>query len=105
MEDARIAEMVRRIVERFDPERVVLFGSHALGTAGPDSDVDLLVVMRVQGSKRRKAVEVDLALADIPMPKDVILVTPEEVERYRDVVGTIVYPALRDGKVLYERAA
>lgn len=98
-----IAEAVRRIVEGFAPEQIILFGSHARGTAGPDSDADLLVVMPVSGSKRRKAVEIDLALAEIGMPKDVIVVTPEEVERYRNVVGTIIYPALREGKVLYDR--
>jgi predicted nucleotidyltransferase len=48
----KIDAMVRRIVQRFDPEKVILFGSHARGTAGPDSDVDLLVVMTVRGSKR-----------------------------------------------------
>lgn len=98
-----IAEAVRRIVEGFAPEQIILFGSHARGTAGPDSDADFLVVMPVSGSKRRKAVEIDLALAEIGMPKDVIVVTPEEVERYRNVVGTIIYPALREGKVLYDR--
>ncbi|MBH0185097.1 MAG: nucleotidyltransferase domain-containing protein [Nitrospira sp.] len=53
--------MVRRIVERFHPERVILFGSHARGTAGPQSDVDLLVVMQAQGSKRRCAVEIHVS--------------------------------------------
>ena len=101
----KIDEMVRRIVEGFDPEKIILFGSHATGTAGPDSDVDLLVVMEVSGSKRERAVEIDLALADIVIPKDVIVMTPYQVERYKDVVGTIIYPALREGKVLYERAA
>lgn len=100
-----IDEMVRRIVGRFDPEKIILFGSHARGTGGPDSDADLLVVMRVAGSKRQAAVEIDLVLAGVGLPKDVIVVTPEEVERYRDTVGTIIYPALREGKVLYERAA
>lgn len=100
-----IGEMVRRVVARFDAEQIILFGSHAHGTGGPDSDADLLVVMRVSGSRRRAAVEIDLALAGIGLPKDVIVVTPEEVERYRDTVGTIIYPALREGKVLYERAA
>lgn len=47
-----IAEMVRRIVARFNPERVIVFGSHTRGTAGPDSDVDLLVVMHPHGSNR-----------------------------------------------------
>lgn len=98
-----IAEAVRRIVEGFAPDQIILFGSHARGTAGPDSDADFLIVMPVSGSKRRKAVEIDLALAEIGMPKDIIVVTPEEVERYRDVAGTIIYPALREGKVLYDR--
>ena len=50
-----IDEMVRRIVGRFDPEKITLFGSHARGTGGPDSDADLLVVMRVSGSKIGRA--------------------------------------------------
>ena len=101
----KIEEMVRRIVEGFDPEKIILFGSQAREEAGADSDADLLVVMRVEGSKRKKAIEIDLALADLGVPKDILVVTPEEVERYRDIVGTIIYPALREGKVLYERAA
>ena len=96
-----IEEMVRRIVERFDPEKIVLFGSHARGIAGSDSDVDLLVVMTVSGSKREQAVELEIALADVGVAKDVIVVTPEEVAKYQDVVGSVVQPALSEGKVLY----
>ncbi|MFQ5829081.1 MAG: nucleotidyltransferase domain-containing protein [Candidatus Methylomirabilia bacterium] len=99
----KIQEMVRRIVERFHPERVILFGSHARGTAGPDSDADLLVVLRDAAPKRAKVIDMYRLLARIGLPKDVILVTPEEVERYRDVCGTIIRPALLEGKVLYER--
>ena len=95
--------MVRRLVERFAPEQIILFGSHARGTAGPDSDVDLLVVMPITGSKRAKQLEMRLALHDIRVPKDIVLVTPEEVARRRDIVGTIIRPALREGKVLYVR--
>ena len=101
----KIEEMVRRIVERFHPEQVILFGSYARGKAGPDSDVDLLVVMPVSGSKRKIAVEIDLALAGMGLPKDIIVVTPEEVARLRDIIGTIIYPAVREGKVMYECAA
>jgi len=101
-----IDRMVRTVVERFDPERIILFGSHALGTAGPDSDVDLLVVVRVdEGSRRRKANEIDLALADRELPLDLIVVTPEDFERGRDQIGSIIRPAVREGQVLYERAA
>ncbi len=99
-----IDEMVRRLVERFDPDQIILFGSHARGTAGPDSDVDLLVVLPVSGSKREKQIEMRVALHDIPVPKDIIVVTPDEVARRRDIVGTVIRPALREGKVVYERA-
>lgn len=99
-----IAEMVRRIVERFNPERIILFGSHARGTAGPDSDVDLLVVLHAD-SKRGLTTEIHRLLGGIGIAKDVIVVTPAEVERYRDIPGTIVWPALHEGKVLYDRAA
>jgi len=98
----KIKQMVDRIVRDFAPQKIILFGSYARGEVGPDSDVDLLVVMKVSGSKRKKAIEIDLALAEINIPKDVIVVTPEEVERYRDITGTIIYPALREGEVLYE---
>lgn len=100
-----IDEMVRRIAVQFDPDRIILFGSHARGTAGPDSDADLLVIMPISGSKRRQAAQIDMALAGVGMSKDVIVVTSEEVERYRDVRGNIIYPALREGKIMYERDA
>lgn len=101
----KIAEMAQRIVARFAPEKIILFGSHARGTAGPDSDVDLLVIMPVSGSKRDIRVAIRVALADMGFALDIIVATPEEAALYRDQVGTIIYPALREGRVLYERAA
>jgi predicted nucleotidyltransferase len=100
-----IQMMVDRLVERFDPDQIILFGSQARGTADPGSDVDLLVIMPVSGSKRARQLEMRMALHDIAVPKDIILVTPDEVARRRDIVGTIVRPALREGKVLYARPA
>jgi uncharacterized protein len=100
-----IAEMVRRIVARFHPERIVLYGSHARGTAGPHSDVDLLVVMEPNGSKRRRAVEIHGLLAGMGVPKDVIVVTPEEFDAYRDAPGTVIRTAWQEGKILHDRAA
>jgi uncharacterized protein len=102
---AEIDTMVQRIVEQFNPLKVILFGSYAHGSATPDSDVDLLIIMEVNGFKRKQATQIDLALAQRELPLDVIVITPEEFERYRDVIGHIVYPAAREGKVLYERAA
>jgi uncharacterized protein len=98
-----VKEMVRRIVARFEPDRIVLFGSHARGQAGPDSDVDLLVVMPVQGSKRAQQVRIRLELRGLGVAKDVVVVTPEEADRLKEIPGTIVRPAFREGKVVYER--
>jgi predicted nucleotidyltransferase len=98
-----IEEMVERLVEKFDPDRIILFGSHSRGSGTADSDVDLLVIMPVSGSKREKRIEMRVALHDIPVPKDILLATPEEVARYGDAVGTLIRPALREGRVLYAR--
>lgn len=95
--------MVRRIIERFDPERIILFGSHARGVAGPDSDVDLLVVMPVSGSKREKQLEIRLAIRGFQIAKDVVVTTPEEFARRQTIPGTIERPAVREGKLLYAR--
>ena len=103
--EERIEEMVRRIVSQFNPDKIILFGSHARGEAGPDSDVDLLVVMPVEGSKRRKATDIDVALFGMDVPVDLIVLRPEDLERYRHQIGSIFYPALREGKILYDRAA
>lgn len=98
-----IQMMVDRLVERFDPDQIILFGSQARGTAGPNSDVDPLVIMPVSGSKRARQLEMRMALHDIAVPKDIILATPDEMARRRDIVGRIIRPALREGKVLYAR--
>ena len=100
----KIDAMVRRIVKRFKPIKIILFGSYARGNAGPDSDVDLLIVMPVRGSRHKKAVQIGVALHDIAVPKDVIVVTPEEFEWRKDVIGTIEWPAVREGQVLYAKA-
>ncbi len=99
------AEVVARIVRRFRPEQIILFGSHARGTATADSDLDFLVVLPANGSKRKQAAEIYGLLAGIGRPKDVVVVTPDEVARYRNVAGTVVRTALTEGRVLYERPA
>ena len=99
----KIQEMVRRIVERFEPEKIILFGSHARGTATADSDVDLLVVMPVRGSRLEKTIEIRVAVHDIRVPKDIVVTTPEDFAWRKDIVGTLERPVIREGKVLYAR--
>ncbi|MBZ0168102.1 DNA polymerase III subunit beta [Candidatus Methylomirabilis lanthanidiphila] len=101
--DAAIQTMVDRIVQRFHPLRVILFGSYARGSAVPESDVDLLVVLREVADKRRTTVEIRRALGDLPVSKDIIVTTPDEIARRGDLAGSVLRPALRDGKVVYEQ--
>src|SRR5438552_8340982 len=101
---ALIRRIVKRIVQEFDPEQVILFGSQARGDAGPDSDVDLLVVMDVKGSRLDKRVEIRGALREFLVPMDILVTTPEDFAWRKDVVGTIEWPASREGQVLYARA-
>jgi predicted nucleotidyltransferase len=98
-------EFKHRIVPRFQPKRIILFGSYAGGSPGPDSDLDILVVMEVKGSARQTANEIDLLMADRIIPMDFIVLTPEQYEQQKDIIGTMVREADREGKVIYERAA
>ena len=102
--DAVIQKMVRRIVRKFKPDQVILFGSYATGRAGPDSDVDLLVVMPVEGSKHEKAVEIMGVLHGMGVPKDVFVTTPEDFAWRKKIPGTLEHPASLEGKVLYARS-
>jgi predicted nucleotidyltransferase len=98
-----LAEITRRIREVSDPEQIILFGSRARGDSRPDSDVDLLIIKDNIESTRAEAGRISRALSNIALPIDVIVVRPAYVEQYRDIIGTIVRPALREGKVLYAR--
>jgi predicted nucleotidyltransferase len=101
--DEIIQVMVRRIVARFDPLQVILFGSQARGDAHADSDIDLLVVFPHVEDSRKMAVAIQDELADLPAFEDVVVTTPDEIATYGKVIGLVLEPALREGRVLYER--
>ena len=96
--------MTDRIVQGFRPERIILFGSHARGDAQPDSDIDLLVVMPDGTDRRQIAIAIGQLLGGLGVAKDVVVTTPDEIARRGDLIGTVLRPALREGKVLYDRA-
>ena len=101
-----VPEAVERVVEHFDPLKVILFGSLARDEANYHSDIDLLVVFSEvkREDKHGLTVEILGVLADLPAPKDVVVTDLDEIKRRGDLVGTVLRPALREGKVLYERA-
>lgn len=103
LSEETLREIVQRIVETVHPEKIILFGSAARGEMGPDSDVDLLVVK--SGVHRRElAARLYRELADLPVPKDIVVAAPEDLERHRDTIGLVYRAALRDGRVVYAAA-
>ena len=100
-----LQEVTQRLVQQFAPERIILFGSQARGTADARSDVDLLVICPLSGRRRDMMVAMDLSLNGLGIARDIMILTPEEYERDRQIPGTIARPASIHGRVLYERAA
>jgi len=94
-------EIIRRIVEVARPDRIILFGSAARQEMGPDSDIDLLVVKSGVHHRGHLAEQIYLGLFGVPGSVDVIVVSPEDLDRFRDRVGTIIRPALQEGREVY----
>ena len=105
MNDEAIQQAVDRLARQFHPERIILYGSHSRGDADPRSDVDLLVVAPVHGDRLAMVLAMDRALRGLRMPRDIVVYSPEEYERERDIPGTVARAASAEGRVLYERAA
>ena len=99
-DQAVLDEIVRRIVAVAQPEKVILFGSAARGEMNRHSDLDLLVVK--DGVHRGDMTEnIYRHLHGVDAAVDVVVVTPDDVERYRNSHALVIKPALREGKVIY----
>lgn len=105
MNERAIQEAVDRLARQFRPDRIILYGSHSRGDADPRSDVDLLVVAPVDGDRLALVRAMDRALKGLRMPRDIVVYSPEEYEREREIPGTVARAASVEGRVLYERAA
>lgn len=101
--DKLLAEIVRRMRAVGEPDQIVLFGSHARGSARPDSDLDLLVIEESTLPRYRRAPRYLRALLGLHPAKDVVVWTPAEVAQWAAVPQAFITTVLREGKVLYER--
>jgi predicted nucleotidyltransferase len=100
-----LEEIVRRLVAEFQPEQIILFGSHAWGTPDEDSDVDLLVIVSESDlSSIKREVQAYRCLRGIFVPIDMLVKTRAEVERFQHVYASLECEILERGKVLYERS-
>lgn len=101
--DALVEQIVRRIVEAIQPQRVILFGSRARGEAGPHSDVDLLLIYDGELSKREVELRVHGLFPIRHFAMDVFVLTPAEFEQQREVVSTVGRIAALEGVLCHER--
>ncbi|MGB9774931.1 MAG: nucleotidyltransferase domain-containing protein [Anaerolineae bacterium] len=96
-----LQEIIHRIVRVASPERIILFGSAARGEIGPHSDLDLLVIKSGEFDYGRLVGDIYVHLHGVGQAVDVIVATPEDVERYRDVPYLVIASALREGREVY----
>jgi predicted nucleotidyltransferase len=101
MAQADLKEVIRRVVQTAQPDRIILFGSAARGALGANSDIDLLVIKGGAFNRNHLLGEIYRALRGIHVAVDVVLATPEEVEQYAHYPFLVIAPALEDGKEVY----
>ena len=94
-------ELVRRVVDAVRPRRIILFGSGAREQMGPQSDLDLLVVMPDGVHRRRTAQTVYQSLGGLGFAKDVVVVTESDLQQFGQNPSLVIFPALQQGKELY----
>ena len=103
-----ISTIIERLVETANPNLIVLFGSYARGEECEDSDVDLLVIESTpfgRGNSRIAEIgRLERAIGSIPVPTDLLVFSQDELDRFRRSVNHIVFSALREGEVVYERS-
>jgi predicted nucleotidyltransferase len=97
-----IRSVARRISDRFQPEKIILFGSYAYGKPRPESDVDLLVVMDTP-LRVHQQLEISRALSPRPFPLDIVIRTPQQVKERLAMGDPFLLEITSKGKVLYER--
>ena len=101
LEPKVLDDIVSRIVEAARPDKIILFGSAARGEMGPHSDVDLLII-RKGGHSRKLVGRIYRKLHGVGAAVDAVVVSPADVERYKDSHALIIKPALAEGRVVYD---
>jgi len=94
-------QLVQRIVEIVDPLKIILFGSAVRGDMGPDSDIDVLVVMPEGVHRRKTAQLLYREIRGLGVPFDILITTPQNLEKHKNNIGLIYQTILREGKEVY----
>lgn len=108
VDEALLQKMTQAIVEAVAPERVILFGSRARGTARADSDIDFLVIKSEKfgpdHGRRQESAKVWWALSEFGVPADVLMYHLDDIDEWKNSPNHVIYRALAEGRVLYERS-
>ncbi len=99
--NAEIKDLCRQIVENFNPQKIILFGSHACGVPNENSDVDLLVIMPYKGRNSQKSIEIRTKI-QTTVPLDLLVRTAEQVQTRIEMEDFFMRDIVSEGKVLYE---
>jgi predicted nucleotidyltransferase len=99
-----LAEIVRRIVTVFAPQKIILFGSYAYGTPSVDSDVDLLVIQKTNLQRVERSVAISELILPRPFPVDILVKTPNEIQEALNKNDPFIKEIISRGRVLYKQS-
>lgn len=100
--DETVAELTRLLVDAARPKRLILFGSYARGEAQNDSDIDIMVVEERPADRLKEMVRLNRILRGLDAAVDLLVVSEETFNHWRDTPGNVYFEAASEGKVLYE---
>lgn len=104
IEPGKIDEIVSTIVNRFNPEKVILFGSYAQGNPGKDSDLDLLIIQETDVPMHKRGFDVRMSLLGHMIPMDILIYTNSEFNCEKDRNSSFLNSVMKNSRLLYERA-
>ena len=100
---ADIEAVVHQIVERFNPQRIILFGSYAWGNPHQDSDLDFLIIKKTDDPMLKRIVDVDRLFLRRDFAMDFLVYTPDQVKKRKEMGDQFVANILNKGKLLYAK--
>ncbi len=103
IDSAKIGDIALKIANKFNPEKIILFGSYAKGTQNKGSDIDLLIIQDTDLPSYRRGIEIRMSLIGTKMPIDILVYTRIEFEKEKQDKYSFLYSAIKTSKILYER--
>jgi predicted nucleotidyltransferase len=103
IEIAKINEIVNRIAIRFNPDKIILFGSYAAGNPDKDSDLDLLIIKDTDLPRHKRSFDIQKSLIGSMVPMDILVYTTKEFEQEKKEKSSFLFSAIKNSKILYER--